>query len=138
CCSMQDWSPIQIHAAGHFHYRQSWMTERAHPTDHLLVLVAEGMMDVTVADRSFTATAGELVVLPPEIPHRYRSVSSEWQWYWLHGDGPAVPHWWQALQTEDGPARIGVDNAVRSRFTELVSRCAAAGLELTTDRATLD
>lgn len=137
-CAMQDWSPIRVHAAGHFHYRQSWVTERSDPTDHLLILVGEGMMDVTVAGQSFTATTGELVMLPPHVPHRYRSISPEWQWYWLHGDGPAVGQWWQELRTERGPARIGVDSAVRSRFTELVSRSAAAGLELTTDRATLD
>lgn len=135
---MQDWSPIRIHAAGRFHYRRSWMTERSRPTDHLLILIGDGMMDVTVAEQSFTATAGDLVVLPPGLPHRYRAISAEWQWYWLHGDGPSVPQWWQQLQTKRGPAPIGLDTTVRSRFTELVARCAAAGLALTTDRATLE
>lgn len=125
-------SPITVHAAGHFHYRHSWTTDRPNPHDHLLIWAVGGSMDVTVGGESSPAAPGDLVLLPPGIAHRYRPTSDDWEWLWLHCDGAAVPGWWRML-CPDGRSwpRLGQDAAVRSRFVELVTAAATAGLQLT-------
>lgn len=124
-------TPVTVNAAGHFHYRRSWTTERANPTDHLAIWVLRGSMDVTVSDATSTAAPGDLVLLTPDVPHRYHPIGEEWEWLWVHCSGTSVAPWWRAL-CPDGRTwpRLGQDAAIRSRFVELATAAAIAGLEL--------
>src|SRR5699024_5537118 len=90
-------SPITVHAAGHFHYRHSWTTERRDPDDHLVMWVVGGSMDLALDGKPCPAAPGDLVLLPPGIAHRYRPTSEDWEWLWLHCDGDAVLPWWQMV-----------------------------------------
>ncbi|MFW6598072.1 AraC family transcriptional regulator [Propionibacteriaceae bacterium Y2011] len=122
-------APLSVNAAGHFHYRRSWVTDRSDPDDHLLIWVTGGSMDVTVAGVRHQAGPGDLVALHPHVPHRYRPTSTEWEWFWLHADGPVADRWWPVIATRDAPVRrFGDSAAVRERFAELVTATSTAGL----------
>lgn len=123
-------SPLVTHAAGHFAYRHTYETVRENPPDHLLVWVVAGDMDLSIGGRTHRAGAGDLVLFPPGLPHRYTPLGHTWEWFWLHAGGPAAATAWRRLSLDGPVRRLGQDARIRERFAELVSRAATAGLTL--------
>ncbi len=131
---MVELSPVRVHAAGHYVYRRTWVTDRPRPIDHLLIWVPEGELEVTVGGVTALARAGDLVVLGPGVPHRYRGAGPRWEWFWLHCSGTAPEAWWPRLTAGRGPiVAFGEDASVRDRFADLVRATASAGLALGPD-----
>jgi len=116
------------HESGHFRSRQPWRTTRDHPTDHLIIWVRSGGMEIVIDETSLRAGQGDLVVLSPGQAHDYApSTATGWEWMWLHFGGAAADDLAARLV---GPAHqhvrpLGEDQRILARFTELVI---AAGL----------
>ncbi|HET9872721.1 MAG TPA: AraC family transcriptional regulator [Propionibacteriaceae bacterium] len=125
------------HESGHFRSRPGWETARANPSDHLVIWAVAGGMEITVAKELYPVEPGDLVVLDPGRPHRYRpTASTGWEWMWLHFGGLTAPGLTARLRGTSGiPVRqLGVDAEIRARFTELV---AAGNPNTATPRSTL-
>ena len=74
----------------------------------------------------------------PGIPQRYAArAGRDWEWFWMHVDGAGAPDLCDRLAGDVGPVRaLGLDAAIRARFTELVTTAAtsmAAGASIRAD-----
>ena len=73
-------------SAGHFRYTGGYRNQRRSFDSYELFYVEEGSVDLKNHSRSFTASAGNFVLLDCYSPHSYFSKDC-WACYWLHFDG---------------------------------------------------
>jgi AraC family transcriptional regulator of arabinose operon len=125
--------PVRVAAAGHYAYRRGWQTVRETPQDNLLVWITAGSMDVSIDGSLSRAGSGDLVLLPKGRPHRYTPSSQDWEWLWLHCDGPASDTWWTALADPEPIRPLGVDPEIHARFHELVTATTRSHIGLDQD-----
>jgi AraC family transcriptional regulator of arabinose operon len=119
------------HESGHFRQRPAWWTDRPRPSDHLIIWVIRGGMEIAVSNARHSASAGDLVLLRPGQPHQYGpSTESGWEWLWLHFDGQAARVLMDRLRgPAGGPVRpFGTDEHIAGRFRELVTAAAPTAL----------
>jgi AraC family transcriptional regulator, arabinose operon regulatory protein len=116
------------HQSGHYRTMPSFVTTRPRPTDHLIIWVIRGGMDATIGDDTVHAAAGDLLVLDPGVPHRYRpGAHARWEWLWVHYGGVAAADLSRRIRTTPTPVvGFGADEHIRARFGELVTSGAAA------------
>ncbi len=82
-------SPLYITDIGYypkakFHYR-----ERSHGTDqHIIIYCIEGKGWARIKSIDYTIRAGEFIIVPAHIPHKYSADESDpWTIYWIHFKG---------------------------------------------------
>ncbi len=113
--------------SGHFRSRPAWLTSRANPSDHLIIWVIAGGMDLRVGAERHAAAAGDLVVLDPGVSHEYApSTSTGWEWFWLHFAGLDASSLAARLRGRAARPvrRLGVAPHLVTRFSELVAAAA--------------
>jgi AraC-like DNA-binding protein len=76
--------------------RHRWHLKSRSLLDYLLVGIGSGTGDFTVAGERFAVGAGDLIWIPPGIPHEMRGTSESMHCVYLHFDlayDPARSHW---------------------------------------------
>lgn len=80
--------------AGHFRTGPAYVTTRARGTqDWLLFYTVGGCGRIVHLDGPMVSRPGDCVILPPGLPHDYRTAPgcTEWEFYWAHF--APWPHW---------------------------------------------
>ncbi|MEO8222503.1 MAG: AraC family transcriptional regulator [Specibacter sp.] len=78
---------------GHFPQAKAHGIERTQPIRQAVVLLCTGGAGwCTIDGASHAVGAGQLVVIPPGVPHSYGSkLDDPWTLWWMHLDGHEVP-----------------------------------------------
>ncbi|WP_207063583.1 AraC family transcriptional regulator [Motiliproteus sp. SC1-56] len=76
---------------GHYVAARGHAMERENHDDYLLIYCTEGRGELIVGPRRGHLEAGQLVLLPQGLAHRYRADDSQpWSIYWVHFEGEAA------------------------------------------------
>jgi AraC family transcriptional regulator, arabinose operon regulatory protein len=76
-------------AFGHYRHALGHRMHREHHDDDLLIYCTEGQAHLNVCGQPFEVTAGDLLLLPAGVHHRYASNPVQpWTLYWVHYTGP--------------------------------------------------
>ncbi|PXF29893.1 hypothetical protein WH50_18235 [Pokkaliibacter plantistimulans] len=85
-----------VHAAGHHMRRESH-------DDYLLIYCTQGAGELQVAQDRYSIRAGDLVLLPKGVRHRYQSADDDpWSIYWAHFDGHMSPLFLDQIGIDSG------------------------------------
>lgn len=119
---MQSPIPLKLNCCGHFIDMPEHETARPRPTDYLLIWALGGRGFAEVEGQRFDVGAGDLLVMLPRRPQWYGAVRADpWEILWMHVAGRTAAAMVRALRTFGGPClRLGRDDRLRERFTELV------------------
>ena len=91
---------------------------RANPADDLLIYCVSGQGQLQVEGQTLAVTAGDLLLLPEGLPHRYQADDSDpWSIYWVHLGGDEVAGYFDEIAGE-GVERQRVTVGVHSRLAE--------------------
>ncbi len=127
--------PLELHSSGQFDDIPVVWTARPTPTDFLLVYVIAGGMRVSLSDKVYEASTGDLVTMPPDVPQDYRSLGEPWAWQWVHFGGDAAAAHTEAIRVHGGPVvRLGLDPMIREHFANLIALDSRPPLHLTDAR----
>lgn len=84
------------HARGHHMYREQH-------DDHLLIYCTEGRAHLSVLDQPRTVAAGDVLLLPAGVRHRYTSDPDlPWTLHWVHYAGPLADAFREHMGFTDG------------------------------------
>lgn len=79
---------LNMSALGYYHRALGHAMQRENPDDWLLILCVGGRGQFRLNRGWQAVTAGDLMLLPPQARHAYRSDTREpWSIYWLHFQG---------------------------------------------------
>jgi AraC family transcriptional regulator of arabinose operon len=96
------------HAAAHGRWRPTGAEEA------IVILCVEGAGRLQLADRMLSVAAGQAVVIPSGVGHRYwADEHNPWSIWWLHATGSDVPDLVSAIVGEDEQLIV----SVRDMFT---------------------
>lgn len=107
---------------GYFIYEPGYFIERNHFDNFLIMYISKGTCTVSAGSQSYTASAGQFVLLDCYHPHSYGSEDS-WEAVWLHFDGPLARAYHDEILSECGPviapAHPEVPGGLLSRIYEI-------------------
>lgn len=90
------------------------------PTDHLLIHCRSGSGWLEMPDGRFDVAAGDLLLLPKDVPHAYGADPRQpWTIYWVHFDGTASEDFLQLLGSRQ-LRRIGLQPRLLEDFEALL------------------
>jgi len=96
--------------------------QRADPQDHLLIYCLDGAAHATIGKHHYTVQAGDLLIMPSGVAHRYESDSNTpWTIYWMHIQGSLSHLFMRRLSAEYGIKRIGIHQAITDAFDRLLT-----------------
>ncbi len=72
---------------GRFHYEPGYRIRRTRLNNFLIMLIEDGVCDITLSNETFRAPRGSFVLLDCYDEHEYGSEES-WTALWVHFDGP--------------------------------------------------
>lgn len=76
------------HGVGYYPHASGHRMYRANPADDLLIYCVSGQGQLQVEGQTLAVTAGDLLLLPEGLPHRYQADDSDpWSIYWVHLGG---------------------------------------------------
>lgn len=95
---------LRVTHLGQFAAAKNHLIVRKHGTgDYVLIYCLAGRGGGEIAGGSFTLEAGDLVVLPPGISHRYfADQDAPWTIFWFHFTGERAPDYVAALCIPEG------------------------------------
>jgi len=97
---------------------------RVEHDDYLLMYCIEGQGEIVAGDYKVALTAGDLIIVPPGIPHTYAANPDKpWSIFWCHFRGSNARAFYHYLAlTVDSPCIEGLnDVALQSNFRSLIS-----------------
>lgn len=94
--------PFYALEAGHFFAKEDYFVKREYHDSFLILYSVKGAGQVSVnSSKAFTLSAGHFTVIDCHSPHSYCSISSEWEFFWLHFNGVAAQAYHELLYTTD-------------------------------------
>ncbi len=106
------------HGVGYYPHASGHRMYRANPADDLLIYCVSGQGQLQVEGQTLAVTAGDLLLLPEGLPHRYQADDSDpWSIYWVHLGGDEVTGYFDEIAGE-GVERQRVTVGVHSRLAE--------------------
>ena len=106
------------HGVGYYPHASGHRMYRANPADDLLIYCVSGQGQLQVEGQTLAVTAGDLLLLPEGLPHRYQADDSDpWSIYWVHLGGDEVTGYFDEIAGE-GMERQRVTVGVHSRLAE--------------------
>lgn len=88
--------------AGYFIYEPGYFIERNHFDNFLIMYISKGICTVSAGSKSYTASAGQFVLLDCYHPHSYGS-EDLWEAVWMHFDGPLARAYYDEIWSGCGP-----------------------------------
>lgn len=111
-------------ALGHYRRAYGHHMQRDQHDDDLLIYCTEGRAHLQVLDQPFTVEAGDLLLLPAGVQHRYTSDSNRpWTLHWVHYAGPLAEAFREHMGFGAGvyTRRIGRDPRLLVDFSGLLA-----------------
>lgn len=87
---------------GYFIYEPGYFIERNHFDNFLIMYICKGICTVSAGSKSYTASAGQFVLLDCYHPHSYGS-EDLWEAVWMHFDGPLARAYYDEIWSGCGP-----------------------------------
>jgi AraC-like DNA-binding protein len=79
---------VRFIAGGRFISRDAWQHPERRIDSHELILVLQGRVALFIGDRFYCATPGQMLHLPPDVPHGGTERTEEpVSFYWIHFSG---------------------------------------------------
>ena len=80
---------LRLHALGYFaHARYHYVNRRGGSKEYIFIYCREGVGKVQVNTKNVTLSANQVLVIPPDVPHRYEADhTNPWSIYWAHFSG---------------------------------------------------
>lgn len=88
--------------AGYFIYEPGYFIKRNHFDNFLIMYISKGICTVSAGSKSYTASAGQFVLLDCYHPHSYGS-EDLWEAVWMHFDGPLARAYYDEIWSGCGP-----------------------------------
>lgn len=88
--------------AGYFIYEPGYFIKRNHFDNFLIMYISKGICTVSAGSKSYTASAGQFVLLDCYHPHSYGS-EDLWEAVWIHFDGPLARAYYDEIWSGCGP-----------------------------------
>ncbi len=122
----------QLHVTdiGHFpHTEHHYVSRNKGVGQYIVIFCAAGRGSVTLRGRKKEVSSGQIVLIPPETPHRYEAAPSiPWNIYWFHFDGDQASEYAELLGLDHNKPVMQVadtDELVR-QFEKLYSAVVSA------------
>ncbi|MCG8393547.1 MAG: AraC family ligand binding domain-containing protein [Pseudomonadales bacterium] len=112
------------HGVGYYPQARGHRMHREDPADDLLIYCISGEGQLQVEGRQTTVTAGDLVLLPAGVAHRYQADNKHpWSIYWVHLGGREVPRYFDEIagQGRSRKIRVGVHSRLAEEFQALLA-----------------
>lgn len=87
---------------GYFRYAPGYCLKRNSYDSFLIMYIKKGCCTVKLDSQTYTAGAGQIVVLDCYKPHSYYT-NTGWETLWLHFDGPVAREYFQMITADTGP-----------------------------------
>jgi AraC-like DNA-binding protein len=111
-------------ALGYYPDAQRHQMRRMDHDDYLLMYCVAGLGELSTADYQGDVGSGDLIILPPGVPHQYAAKdASPWTIFWCHFRGCEADAFYQHIRFNEGSPMIrGLnDVALQSGFSSLMS-----------------
>lgn len=107
------------HGVGFYPHASGHRMARHRPADDLLIYCVAGAGEVTYGGQSQPVTAGELLLFPAGLAHRYQANPQQpWSIYWVHLGGHEVERYFDEIAGQSQPGIRKVNVGVHSRLAE--------------------
>ncbi len=94
-------------SAGKFVSREPWIHKSRTIDTHEIIFALEGQIPIAVGDENYLLFPGDVLHLPPNLPHRGTAVSPHRvSFYWVHFTAESVPFEGVIKQTEPSRTEI--------------------------------
>jgi AraC family transcriptional regulator of arabinose operon len=113
---------IVVTRSGCFERASGHIANRKRVTEHVVIYCVKGTGWIFIAGNRIAIAAGDLIVLPLELPHSYGADSEDpWTIYWFHAIGERVAYLAEAMRlTRSLPkASIGLNSHLMILFEDL-------------------
>lgn len=88
-------------SVGYFYYDAGYRIRRNRFDSFLIMYIAKGSCQISIPEKSFTAKAGQFVLLDCYQPHSYGS-PAPWDALWLHFDGRLARDFYEEIISSHG------------------------------------
>lgn len=80
---------LYLHSLGYFaHARYHYVNRPGGSKEYIFIYCREGTGRVQLSNKSYTLTSNQVMVIPPNVPHRYEADhTNPWSIYWAHFGG---------------------------------------------------
>lgn len=89
-------------SVGYFYYDAGYRIRRKRFDSFLIMYISKGSCDITIPEKTFTAKAGQFVLLDCYQPHSYGSFEP-WEALWLHFDGRLARDYFEEITAGHDP-----------------------------------
>lgn len=108
-------------AMGYYPRARGHRMRRIAHTTHLLMYCTAGTGLLEVDGEQWPVAAGDLILLPPGVPHAYRADdTSPWSLFWVHYGGELSTTYSALLELDQWHRNIGVHARLTGEFENLV------------------
>ncbi|PKM23042.1 MAG: AraC family transcriptional regulator [Gammaproteobacteria bacterium HGW-Gammaproteobacteria-14] len=109
-------------AFGYYPDARSHRMARLAPADYLVIYCTSGHGDLDFQGERRSVSAGDLLLLPPGLKHRYQAdEQTPWTLYWMHLDGADVAALFELADPEGkGITKLGLHERLTSDFQALL------------------
>jgi len=119
------------HGVGFYPQASGHRMARQQPADDLLIYCVSGAGQVAYGEQSQPVEAGELLLLPAGLAHRYyANPQRPWSIYWVHLGGPEVQGYFDEIAGLRQPGirkvRVGVHSRLAEDFQALMAAATSA------------
>ncbi|MEP5231832.1 MAG: AraC family transcriptional regulator [Alloalcanivorax sp.] len=119
------------HGVGFYPQASGHRMARQKPADDLLIYCVSGAGQVAYGGQSQPVEAGELLLLPAGLAHRYyANPQRPWSIYWVHLGGPEVQGYFDEIAGLRQPGirkvRVGVHSRLAEDFQALMAAATSA------------
>lgn len=92
---------LHVLCVGDFRYEPGYALRRVSFDGLLMELILDGQVNIETEGESFTARAGQVVLIDSTKPHAYHTQSG-WRALWVHFDGPAARGYMSLVHRQNG------------------------------------
>lgn len=115
---------LHLTAIGHYPNAVYHDRERKKGCDeYILLYCLEGQGNIDIYDKSIVLSANEFFIIPPNIPHHYKSsTTNPWSIYWAHFSGETADHLYSRYtkQTDLKPIKIPFNEHKSDQFLKII------------------
>ena len=101
---------------GNFIYEPDYLIKRNNYDSFLIMYITKGKINIMSCGNTFSAKAGDFVLLDCYQPHQYGS-KDPWETLWLHFDGPLARDYYQEIISHYNSICLTPDNPEQIRHT---------------------
>lgn len=115
--------PFYITEAGHFTAEKDYMVQRETHDSFLMIYTVNGQGFLQTGDTELQLRQNEAVIIDCHSPHKYYSLSDEWEFLWIHFNGISASAMFNIIYPLNAVFAVRINNPYEfeHRINKLVS-----------------